>query len=164
MPPSTWAEYGADVCLHRDDIDLLAESNVGGLQSAIKSGTGSDANMKGLGGGVDAATNLLDDGRDIDRLETDIDTSKGATGIDVDLSDGTTIEVKNRDYNEIPEFLRPDEEADLTEKWKNTRKNGTNSSSLPEATHRVLRPSRTSETASKLTIQIQPFVSNASMK
>ena len=95
-PPSTWAEYGANVCLHRDDIDQLAESNIEGLQSAIKSGTGSDANMKGLDGEVDVATNLLDDGRNIDKLETDIDTSKGATDIDVDLSDGTAIEVKNK--------------------------------------------------------------------
>jgi hypothetical protein len=74
--------------------------------------------MKGLDGEVDVATNLLDDGRNIDKLETDIDTSKGATDIDVDLSDGTTIEVKNRNYNGIPEFLRPDEEADLTEKME----------------------------------------------
>ena len=95
-PPSTWAEYGANICLHRDDIDQLAESNVEGLQSAIKSGTGSDANMKGLDGEVDAATNLLDDGRNIDRLETNIDTSKGATDIDVDLSDGTTIKVEKQ--------------------------------------------------------------------
>ena len=104
--------------------------------------------MKGLDGEVDATTNLLNDGRNIDRLETDIDTSKGATDIDVDLSDGTAIEVKNRNYNEAPEFLRPDEEADLTEKRRNTLKSGTNSSSLPEATYRVLRSSRTSKTTS----------------
>jgi len=117
-PPSTWAEYGANICLHRDDIDQLAESNVEGLQSAIKSGTGSDANMKGLDGEVDAATNLLDDGRNIDRLETDIDTSKGATDIDVDLSDGTAIEVKNKNYNEVPEYAKSRRESELTEKME----------------------------------------------
>ena len=90
----------------------------GELQSAIKSETGSDANVKGLDGGVDAATNLLDDGRNIDRLETDIDTSKGATDIDVDLSDGTTIEVKNKNYNEIPEYASRVKGLRLTEKME----------------------------------------------
>lgn len=103
-PPSTWAEYGANICLHRDDIDQLAESNARGFQSAIKLGTGSGENMKGLDGEVDAATNLLDDGRNIDRLETDIDTSRGATDIDVDLSDGTAIEVKTRTTTRFQSF------------------------------------------------------------
>ncbi|KAA9404655.1 hypothetical protein EGO51_18235 [Haloarcula hispanica] len=107
-----------DVADVQKDIDQIAESDVEGLKSAIKSGTGSDTNTKGLDGEVDAATNLLDDGRKIDKLETDIDTSKGETDIDVDLSDGTAIEVKNKNYNEVPEYARSSRESELTKKME----------------------------------------------
>ena len=31
-------EYGANVCLHRDDIDQLAESNIGGTSECYQIG------------------------------------------------------------------------------------------------------------------------------
>lgn len=75
--------------------------------------------MNGLDGEADAATNLLDnDGREISQLNNQIDAPEGATDIDVDLEDGTAVEVKNRDYDDVPAYAANAREQELTTKLR----------------------------------------------
>ncbi|WP_058991337.1 hypothetical protein [Haloarcula sp. CBA1127] len=103
----------------QNDLDSLAQNDVGGLYEAIRERAGgpNTNNFKGLDGEVDAAENILDsDDAEIDRLETDITTDQGPTDIDILLEDGTAIEVKNRDYDDVPSYAEDREIRELTEK------------------------------------------------
>jgi hypothetical protein len=72
-----------------------------------------------LDGEADAATNILEnDQRTLRRLETQVDNSRGKTDIDVDIEDGTGIEVKNRNYDNVPDYAEDRVVDDLTEKMK----------------------------------------------
>lgn len=87
------------------------------LGKRVQPGHGSEVNLKGLVGEVDAATDILDnDARFLARLNRKIDTPTGSTDIDLELADGTAIEVKNIDYADISDFLRDRELNDLETK------------------------------------------------
>lgn len=112
------------------DLERLAREDVDGLREAIEHGTRNKNDpveithddlsaLQGLDGEVDAATNILDNERTVIKsLDNDIDTSKGTTDVDIDLEDGTGIEVKNRDYTEIPEYAKDSEIDELTTKME----------------------------------------------
>lgn len=66
------------------------------------------SNLKGEVGTVTAATKVTDGGKTVKAVDKDIETSKGSTDIDVELTDGTAIEVKNFDYDSTGADLPPE--------------------------------------------------------
>ncbi|WP_136350969.1 hypothetical protein [Natronorubrum bangense] len=77
------------------------------------------SNLKGEVGAVTTAKKATDGGKTVRKMDDDIETPKGNTDIDVKLSDGTAIEVKNFDYADVtnrPQFMIDDEVSKLTAK------------------------------------------------
>ena len=77
----------------------LANDGTAGLAEAIRARTGNSLNnFKGIDSEADAATNIINNqNRNTTRLDRDIENSEGETDIDIDLEDGTAIEVKKKE-------------------------------------------------------------------
>ncbi|KOX92675.1 hypothetical protein AMS69_13750 [Haloarcula rubripromontorii] len=106
-----------DVADVQKDIDQIAESEVGGLDSAIKNGVNSDTQLKGLDQEVDITTDLMDNNDNVVVKDMSVDGDDGMSAtipgegrresevdIDIESTDGRTIgvESKNQDYDSVP--------------------------------------------------------------
>jgi len=111
-----------------DDIEQLRKADVDNLGRTLNDGS-TDLpkediseyainNFKGTDGEIDAASNVLDSGREIKTLRKNIETDEGSTDIDILLEDGTAIEVKNRGYNDVPPYAEGSRITELTQKMK----------------------------------------------
>jgi len=99
------------------DIDQIAASDVGGLDSAIRNGVNSDTQLKGLDQEVDITTDLMDSNDNVVVKDMSVDGDDGMSAtipgegpresevdVDIESTDGRTIgiESKNQDYNSVP--------------------------------------------------------------